>query len=199
MLAFAMMASIRHSANIAVPPKGSRAKPCDGSASPHDPLVDSGNPPYRHQDGPATHAARAYHRMVGIATSPSSRRTTSADESKNATAMLSRSHVGKRADDLLRVFAYASIQTPAKPAFGSMRLLAHHPRKPEDHFSWVMLRSAASCAGRSSPYHALRPLPAARRCDVSLQHSNALGRRSVCQSDRPRIRDIAASIGHAAS
>ena len=107
--AFAMMASMRHSANMAVPPKGSRAKPCDASASPHDRLVDSGNPPYRHQNGPATHATRAYPRMAGKATSPSSCRTTSADESKNATAMLSRSHVGKRADDLLRVFACASI------------------------------------------------------------------------------------------
>jgi hypothetical protein len=55
---------------------------------PFDPLVDPGNPPHRHQDGPAANTARVHHRMVNMEASAPSRRTSSASEIKNATVMV---------------------------------------------------------------------------------------------------------------
>jgi hypothetical protein len=46
-----------------------------------DPLVDPGNPPHRHQNGPAANPARVHHRLVNMEASPSGRRTTRASES----------------------------------------------------------------------------------------------------------------------
>jgi len=70
MLAFAMMAAIRHRAN-AGPPK----KPCASGPNIPDPLVNPGNPPHRHEARSKAHPTRRRHRMVSLASRPSSRRT----------------------------------------------------------------------------------------------------------------------------
>src|SRR5439155_8673278 len=65
MLAFAMMAAIRHRANPPPPKKrnaASRQKPKHAHAA-ADPLVDSGNPPHRRQTRSKAYPTRAYHRM----------------------------------------------------------------------------------------------------------------------------------------
>ena len=70
MLAFAMMATIRHRTNACRPQKRIHAKPCGNGVTPPDPLVHAGNPPHRHQNGPATHPTRPYHRMVNHGDEP---------------------------------------------------------------------------------------------------------------------------------
>jgi len=109
MLAFAMMASIRHHVNQPAPQKHRRA--CPGHAcprhaghrprhagprhaeprhaSPH-PLVGPGNPPHRHTPGPSPHPARPCHRMVALAQGAPSRRITLISEMKTAAVMLER-------------------------------------------------------------------------------------------------------------
>ena len=71
MLAFAMMAAIRHRANTAPPPKTMRRTRTQAAAA--DPLVGSGNPPHRHQACATTHPPRPRHRLVNLATRSSSR------------------------------------------------------------------------------------------------------------------------------
>ena len=69
MLAFAMMAVIRHRANP-LPPKKTTAEPQQKPKHRHaaiDPLVNPGSPPHRHQTRSKADPARAYHRMVTLA------------------------------------------------------------------------------------------------------------------------------------
>jgi SRSO17 transposase len=82
MLAFAMLAVIRHHANQPPPPKTLLKL-----ARPH-PLVAPGDPPRRHTPRPAAHPACPHHRLVMLATRPPSQCTTFASEATNATVML---------------------------------------------------------------------------------------------------------------
>src|SRR4051812_21953246 len=82
MLAFAMLAVIRHHANQPPPPKT-----LPKLARPH-PLVAPGDPPRRHTPRPAAHPAGPHHRLVMLATRPPSQCTTFASEATNATVML---------------------------------------------------------------------------------------------------------------
>jgi hypothetical protein len=69
MLAFAMMAAIRHRANPP-PPKKPNAEPRQKPKHSHaviDPLVNPGNPPHRHQTRSKADSTRSYHRMVTLA------------------------------------------------------------------------------------------------------------------------------------
>ena len=90
MLAFAMMAAIRHHANATRRPK----KPPTATSSPQslmpDPLVDPGNPPYRHQARATAHPTRPRHRLVTLATRPSSRAPEAriSNEKRNCNARL---------------------------------------------------------------------------------------------------------------
>jgi hypothetical protein len=86
MLAFAMMAVIRHRANITSLPKKRRS--VFGQDIVPDPLVDPGNPPHRHQACTTAHPTRAHHRMVTLAARPSSRSTPRTSPKHNATVML---------------------------------------------------------------------------------------------------------------
>jgi len=85
MLAFAMLAVIRHHANAPTPKKSRSGS--SGGTGPH-PLVGPGDPPHRRPSRAATHPARPRHRLVSLATRPPSRRTTLTPEAKNATVML---------------------------------------------------------------------------------------------------------------
>ena len=80
MLAFAMMAVIRHRAN-AVPPLKKLCRDVRPASVP-DPLVDPGNPPHRHEAGTTAHPTRPRHRMVALAPSPPSRRARGALKTK---------------------------------------------------------------------------------------------------------------------
>src|SRR5271167_3256483 len=68
MLAFAMMAVIRHRANPS-PPKKSNAElqPQKHRHAVIDPLVDPGSSPHRHQTRSKADSTRAHHRMVTLA------------------------------------------------------------------------------------------------------------------------------------
>ena len=87
MLAFAMLAAIRHQANAMTPPK---TKPGHGHSNPPHPLVASGNPPHRCQTCQTANSTRSYHRMVTLEKSPPSCRKTSSLKIENATVMLGR-------------------------------------------------------------------------------------------------------------
>lgn len=90
MLAFAMMAAIRHRANPP-PPKKPNAEPREQPKHRHavnDPLVNPGNPPHRRQTRSKANSTRACHRMVLLAKSSPSGRSTRALQSKTATVML---------------------------------------------------------------------------------------------------------------
>ena len=113
MLAFAMMAAIRHRANPPPPKKTKRRTPAKTKAS-HadiDPLVNSGNPPHRHQTRAKPYPTRTYRRMVTLAQSSPSCRSASPLQSKTATVMLIGSHRGRIAntagDSVLAEFASA--------------------------------------------------------------------------------------------
>jgi hypothetical protein len=85
MLAFAMMAAIRHQANTTTPKKtnaGFKNRPA------LDPLVGSGNSAYRHSSRAKTHQALPHHRMVDLATRPSGRSSQSSRQTESATVML---------------------------------------------------------------------------------------------------------------
>src|ERR1700722_13620627 len=62
-----------------------------------DPLVNSGNPPHRHQTRAKPYPTRTYRRMVTLAQSSPSCRSASALQSKTATVMLSRDMAALRA------------------------------------------------------------------------------------------------------
>jgi hypothetical protein len=85
MLAFAMLAVIRHHANAPAPPKIPIR--LAGGTRPH-PLVGPGTPPPRRPSRAATHPACPRHRLVALATRPPSRCTTCTSEAKNATVVL---------------------------------------------------------------------------------------------------------------
>jgi hypothetical protein len=85
MLAFAMLAVIRHRANAPTPQKTRSGSP--GGSRPY-PLVGPRTPPCRRPSRAATHPARPRRRLVGVETRPPSRRTTLAPEAKNATVMI---------------------------------------------------------------------------------------------------------------
>jgi Transposase DDE domain len=93
MLAFAMMAAIRHRAN-ALPqlPKNDRAqRALEIIPDPApDPLVGAGNPPHRDTPCATTHRHCSQNRRVSLATRTSSRRTTSPHQDKSATVMLAK-------------------------------------------------------------------------------------------------------------
>ena len=86
MLAFAMLAAIRHHANAAAAPKNQMRR-CRGRAGPH-PLVGPGNPPHRQAPRAAPHPARPRHRMVALATRHQAAARALTSEAKNATVML---------------------------------------------------------------------------------------------------------------
>ncbi|MBO4228065.1 hypothetical protein [Bradyrhizobium neotropicale] len=65
MLAFAMMAVIRHRANTG--PCSKKRDPGLDQSFAFDPLVDPGNPAHRHEARPAAHPARPRPRMVVLA------------------------------------------------------------------------------------------------------------------------------------
>jgi SRSO17 transposase len=84
MLAFAMMAAIRHRANPP-PPKKPAAEPRQKPKHRHavfDPLVNPGSPPHRHQTRSKANPTRTYHCMVILASSSPSRSSTSPLQSK---------------------------------------------------------------------------------------------------------------------
>ena len=87
MLAFAMMAIIRHHAN-AVPLK--KTLPRLPKRRDPDPLVDPGNPPYRDQARTTAHPTRPCHRLVSLATRSPGRGPQRSSQKKNATVMLDR-------------------------------------------------------------------------------------------------------------
>jgi hypothetical protein len=69
MLAFAMMAVIRHHAN-SPPPKKLNAEPRQNPKHRQtviDTLVNPGSPPHRHQARPKADPTRTHHRMVTLA------------------------------------------------------------------------------------------------------------------------------------
>jgi histidine ammonia-lyase len=51
-------------------------------------MVGSGNPPHRHPPRKKKHPARSHHRLVALAKSPSSSRSTSPHQTEIATVML---------------------------------------------------------------------------------------------------------------
>ena len=84
MLAFALMAAVRHRANQPPPPKTKK-----GLAKPRsDPLVGSGDPACGDALGPAAHPARSRHRLVGVAPRSPGRRTRRSHQTKIATVVL---------------------------------------------------------------------------------------------------------------
>ena len=90
MLAFAMMAAIRHRANpppLKKPNAEPRQKPNYSHAA-FDPLVNPGSPPHRHQTRSEADPTRTRHRMVTLAQGSSGGRSASALQSKTATVML---------------------------------------------------------------------------------------------------------------
>jgi SRSO17 transposase len=72
MLAFAMMAAIRHQANKPAPKKAKQRQ--EGAAQPH-PLVDPGNPAHSAPARTKTHRARVRHRLVSLGALSSGRRS----------------------------------------------------------------------------------------------------------------------------
>jgi SRSO17 transposase len=85
MLAFAMMAAVRHRANRVPPPKtGTRGlgSPCS------DLLVGPGAPARGDAPGPAAHPTRSCDRLVSLETSPSGRRARGPHQKQTATVML---------------------------------------------------------------------------------------------------------------
>ncbi len=86
MLAFAMMAAIRHRANTRTPQKSCAWLRTPLAAA--DPLVDPGNPPHRRQARAKTHRTCTRHRLVTLATGPSSLRSEGSHRPKSATVML---------------------------------------------------------------------------------------------------------------
>jgi len=78
MLAFAMMAAIRHRANPPPPKKTKRRPPAKAKAN-HpttDPLVNPGNPPHCYQTCSKADSTRTHHRMVFLAQSSPGCRST---------------------------------------------------------------------------------------------------------------------------
>ena len=87
MLAFAMMAAIRHRANTT---PTQQTIPQIFATPPLYPLVHPGNPPHRKPACAAAHPTGPHHRMVDLATSPSGsgKASPSQAEAKIATVML---------------------------------------------------------------------------------------------------------------
>ncbi len=84
MLAFAMMATIRHRAN-AMPTQQTIPQILWPAAYP---LVPSGNSPHSHKARATTHRAGAHHRLVPLAKGPPGRRPKGAFQDEIATVML---------------------------------------------------------------------------------------------------------------
>ena len=90
MLAFAMMAAIRHRANPPSPKK-TAIRPRQKPKLRHpvvDPLVNPGNPPHRHQARAKEDPACTHRRMVTLAQNSPGRRTAGPSQKKTATVML---------------------------------------------------------------------------------------------------------------
>ncbi|WP_247387674.1 transposase, partial [Bradyrhizobium sp. 143] len=90
MLAFAMLAAIRHRANPPPPKKRNlapRQKPKHNHTA-TDPLVNPGNPPHCHQTCSKAYSTRTHHRMVFLAQSSSGCRSTRSRQIKKTTVML---------------------------------------------------------------------------------------------------------------
>ena len=83
MLAFAMMAAIRHHANVAPPQKQSARR-----IAATDPLVRSGNPTYREPPRPKPNQPGPYHRLVALETGTSGLCAAQSFQDQNATVML---------------------------------------------------------------------------------------------------------------
>jgi hypothetical protein len=93
MLAFAMMAAIRHRANPLPPQKKRNAEPRQKPTHRHggiDPLVHPGSSTHRHQARSKANPTRTYHRMVFLAQSSPGCRSTRPLQIKKATVMLVR-------------------------------------------------------------------------------------------------------------
>lgn len=88
MLAFALLATIRHHLNRQTPQKHFNGR---GEWHRHpipDPMVHAGNQAYRHQTGSAPNPARIHHRMVNLATRPSGSRKMRSHQKKYATVII---------------------------------------------------------------------------------------------------------------
>jgi hypothetical protein len=90
MLAFAMMAAIRHRANPPPPKKrnGAHQQNPKHNHAATDPLVNAGNPSHCHQTRSKAHSTGPHHRMVLLAQSPPGCRSTSSLQIKKTTVML---------------------------------------------------------------------------------------------------------------
>jgi SRSO17 transposase len=86
MLAFAMMAAIRHHATLRRPQK--RSASCKGRPAALDPLVGPGNPPHRYPPRPTAYPTSPHHRMVALAKSTSGFSSERPYPNENATVML---------------------------------------------------------------------------------------------------------------
>jgi hypothetical protein len=95
MMAFAMMAAIRHQANQATSKKPKYPSAEAGRAHP---LVDPGNPPNSATAQAAPHRASLCDSVVAMATSPPSRRAASAPQAEITTVVLERSGQSALAD-----------------------------------------------------------------------------------------------------
>ena len=87
MLAFAMLAAIRHHAN-ATPHRPQKERWRDAVRPAPDPLVDAGNPPHRDPPRATTDRAGRGHRMEPLATRSPSRSKTRPSQMQNATVMI---------------------------------------------------------------------------------------------------------------
>ena len=113
-------------------------------------------------------------------------------------ADLSRSRVGKPTKDLLRGYVCALIlpNSGKSCAFGSMRLFSHHfSRKPEGHFSRMMLRAMPRSGAKAGPATAVN------RAGAPSQEDNARPRsdRHYSFSMRLRTSTSSRSVGSSAS
>ena len=85
MLAFAMLAAIRHYANVASPQKSHARHPARAAANP---LVDPRNPPHRRKARAKTYPSRPCYRLVTLATRAPRRRSDRTYQTKIVTVML---------------------------------------------------------------------------------------------------------------
>ena len=154
MLAFAMMAVIRHRANVRAAQKND-ARVFGQNIVP-DPLVDPGNPPHRHQARTTAHPTRAHHRMVTLATRPPSRSAPRPPQKENATVMLA--FRSQHQNDPMPAAAWCgrSVHSGPTPP-GDAKQACHTDRDR----SWRSIRCAWRGSARPPAGHGQTPRPRA--------------------------------------
>jgi hypothetical protein len=138
MLAFAMMAAIRHRANPP-PPKTPTAEPRQRPKHSHaifDPLVNPGSPPHRHQTRSEADPTRTYHRMVTLAQSSPSCHSVqrTSKQKRNCNARLrdrSNDRSSISIDWQIGSMAIRADEAGGSPASGQILLLPQEPEPPE--------------------------------------------------------------------